>query len=524
MIVRLGVVIIVGFFSWVFVSSRNSVAAALAFLTLWTFFWIFYRAQTLLTVLYKSDDLFQFSFLPVEKPMVFRWELQKFYRASVLSLLDLIAGYGTIAVCLHSPAAIAATLPAAVLGWAVMHALAMFCASRWPQFPYGLVFIGAFFSLFILRFGDLGARFADALHSFAIPINVLLPSGWASCLFLFFAGNHEWTFALLIIPIVGVLCTIPNSLARLQAGYKFSEITRPEASDILPEDSEEIAFVADEPDKNVLRVDSDAIEQVVRKHLVLPPVQWCETAWPETMLWRWLNPRERILAEFVFPRKIAILGPWIKCFRNAAFTVLFALANGLLLQKLESLTIIGGLGLIWLVALMRIMYSGRAFRPVQSSGVNLPFYACYGIGLRELSRLLLKYTLIQIPLLLLFSLLCGGLVAHFAFSLPVSIGLLFSLKITGLVAAMRCVFVTLSFSSGSNDSSRFRLRNIALGISMLLVIASFFVCGAIALFVPDAIASWTLWLLAIAIACLVPGIYSWFYNRNWFDLMSLPKR
>jgi hypothetical protein len=523
LVFRIVAIGVVGFFTWVIVSLRGNVAAALAFVTLWTFFLSFFRTESLLSVVNRSGDLSALSFLPIEKPLLLRWELQKYYRTSVMSLLDLIAGYGTIAVYLHSTAAMAATIPAAVLAWAVMHAMVLFCGSRWPHFPYGLIAVGAVFSTIALRFEHISAWFGEALHQLAMSINVLLPTGWTASLFLLFTGNHEWTLALLIIPITAVLSTIPDSMARLHARYNLTEATRPEASDVLPEGVEETSVATNQPNERPLHVDSDAVEPIVREHLFSTGGPWHEPAWPERILWRWWTPRERILAEFSFSRKVRVLAVWIKCFRNAGVTVLLALAVGLKSEHWESLILIIGLSLIYCRAVVQILASGMAFQTVESSGINMPYYATYGIGLRELSRLFLKYTAIQIPFLLLLSLLCGSLIAHFCSS-PVSVGLIYGLKVAGLVISLRFVSLTFSFRSATNDNSRFRLKKFVFALARLTVVGLFFVFATAALFVPEATAAWILWLLAIVDAYVMLVVYGWFYNRKWFDLMSVPRR
>ena len=44
------------------------------------------------------------------------------------------------------------------------------------------------------------------------------------------------------------------------------------------------------------------------------------------------------------------------------------------------------------------------------------------------------------------------------------------------------------------------------------------------LFVPHVLGSWLLWVLAGLDAYLFFRIYGWFYHRNRFDLMSLPRQ
>ena len=93
-----------------------------------------------------------------------------------------------------------------------------------------------------------------------------------------------------------------------------------------------------------------------------------------------------------------------------------------------------GVGLFVTVcqALAQLLATGRAFHLVKCSGVNIPLYAGYAIGFRELARLLFKCSLVQLPLLIPFAVVSSILVFFLAGS-SITAGALFGLKAGGLL-------------------------------------------------------------------------------------------
>jgi hypothetical protein len=57
----------------------------------------------------------------------------------------------------------------------------------------------------------------------------------------------------------------------------------------------------------------------------------------------------------------------------------------------------GGLFVTFCQALAQVVTTGRAFQLIRCSGVNIPLYAGYAIGFRELARFLFKYSMVQFP-------------------------------------------------------------------------------------------------------------------------------
>lgn len=157
------------------------------------------------------------------------------------------------------------------------------------------------------------------------------------------------------------------------------------------------------------------------------------------------------------------------------------------------------------------------------SGVNIPIYAGYGLGYRELSRMLLKCSAIQLPLFIPFITLCGVL-ATWLFQLPWQMGIIIGFKAGLLMFAGRFILILFAFSGGTNDGSKFRLRTVILIVALISLCLAFMGLGAAGLFVPNAPAAWGLLLLAVLTAYASFRIYGWFYHANRFDLMNLPRR
>jgi hypothetical protein len=97
------------------------------------------------------------------------------------------------------------------------------------------------------------------------------------------------------------------------------------------------------------------------------------------------------------------------------------------------------------------------------------------------------------------------------------------LKFGCLLFASRFIFLTLAFSGGTNDTSKFRFRTLLLLFLIIFLGMTFLGLGGTGLFLPNQVFSWLLCASAVFDAFLFFWIYSWFYNSGRFDLMSLPR-
>ena len=198
------------------------------------------------------------------------------------------------------------------------------------------------------------------------------------------------------------------------------------------------------------------------------------------------------------------------------------LLTGLVNKEAEYWVVGIGLTIATFLVSATLLGTGQAFRPVTSSGVNIPTYAAFGVGFRELSDFLLKFSLVQLPPLLAFTMAgsCMGFyLAHG--SLAVAIDVAF--KLAFVMLASRFIVTAFGFSGCTNDNSGFRLRAIVIFFGAAFLILAF-LSGGIAGLVLMSWLGWGVCGLAALAAFALHRFYRWFYDRSCFDLMSLPRR
>jgi hypothetical protein len=343
-------------------------------------------------------------------------------------------------------------------------------------------------------------------------------------LFQLLLPEGQWLFLPLLCPLGAALGTLQHSLRRLQTLYDFGETILPEAPDLVPAAETEQVSASGAGQDRAPRVGPTAIDEIIRSRQFLAAPNWHRSGCLEGLLWRWLSARERALADFVFPNGFSITGPWRKIFRNLAVSCLTALGAGFIGPVTQYWILGGGLFITFCQALaQQVLATGRAFELVRCSGVNIPLYAGYAIGFRELARLLFKCSLVQFPALISFAVAASAL-AFYLLPQPIADGLLFGFKAGVLVLVSRFIFVACGFSSGTNDTSRVRLRSAVLLLFVVVSGLAFVALGGASLFVPNQAMAWLLFGLAALDAYIFFLGYGWFYHRNRFDLMSLPRQ
>lgn len=512
--------LVLGFLVWCVTTTTRHIASGLAVINLWMFGALF--LQQIWTRLYSSPDRVALTLLPVTTEQIFRWQLQKVFRLSWFTLFNLFVGFGVLAFYYNLPSwKWAATFLLAILSWVTLLALLAFCAARLPRKPLQIISTGIILMGFVLLFGRdiIGGVAIKALDQSAPALNLLLPTGWPPSLFQTIVTDSQWWMLLLLFPVSAIVWTTRNSLQMLSKNFQYREHILAEPSDLVPGEEPPGKSSSARP----IHLGPTAIEEIIQSRIFLGWPRWPQGGWWEQRLWRWFDHREQALAEFVFPNGFAIMIPWIKTFRNLLLAAVIAYAVGLV-NPTWKLSVLGvGLFVTLCQALAQIQNHGRAFQLRSCSGVNIPIYAIFGIGFRELSRVLFKCSIIQIPLLLAFA-LAASLITAFLAEYPIIAAILIGLKFGCLLFASRFIFVTLAFSSGTNDTARFRFRAVVLVLFIILLGLLFVGLGGLGLFVPRQPISWMLCAFAMLDAFAFFWIYSWFYNSGRFDLMSLPRR
>src|SRR4029077_19292038 len=127
---------------------------------------------------------------------IFRWEFQKFKRASLLALMDMLAAFGTLAGVLDfSIAAWCGAIVVAILTWLFTLSLAALCAARLPRKKYAWVPLAIFpiaGMVFIALRVYRGQVVVAAINVAAPYVNLLLPTGWAVSLFQLLLPQPDW--------------------------------------------------------------------------------------------------------------------------------------------------------------------------------------------------------------------------------------------------------------------------------------------------------------------------------------------
>jgi hypothetical protein len=519
--------LVLGYAVWFMAGATRHSSAALAPITLWSVCLWSILTRNLLLFIFRAGDLQALTLLPISDSAMFRWELQKAFRKFAFPvLLDLLAGFGALGLYFHFANFqwIAIALLAA-LSWAMLLALSAFSAARLPTLRYpvitsSLVILG-YVLLFTVKLQNHVVL--DLIDGAAPTFNLLLPTGWCPSLFELLLTGRTWLVASLMIPIGLVMWTTKDSLKLLQSKMVFREYPAPDAPDQIPGESPAGAIPSDgDAQGQPLRAGITHVEEIVQSRQFLLQVPWAQRGWFENLLWKWLDPRERTLADFVFPTGFSITKPWIGIARNFLLAVVLGFAAGSASSSIRNWIFGIGLFVTFSQALAQILANGAAFRGMACGGVIIPIYAAYPIEFRKLSSLLFKCSLIQLPMLVPFAMAWAALIAQFAVA-NFAIGLLPGFKAGFLLLACRFIFVALAFSNGTNDTAAFRIRAIALIVAFMGLGALFLGLAGTGLFLPRQGVAWLLWALALVDAYALFRVYGWFYHANRFDLMKVPR-
>lgn len=515
---RLVLTFVLGGIAWHIQEQTGHINAVLAFAGIYLLAALCLRSLSLLKCLNFSVDQPALMNLPVSMHTIFRWQIRKFFLGSFFLLIDLLVILGALA-CMNdfSPWKWAITLIYAAVAWCYMLSLALFCALRFPHWPYQLVSSGLFLSGFVLF---IGRSFFEPwtlrlLDEAAPALNIILPTAWPVASFELLCQPDHWWLLVLWLPVIVIIGSFKNSLAGLRDGLSYREIIVEPASDLLPgEDSQPQTQLETPPHLGITEIESIVAsgEFMEQPGIVLQQ-------FPERKLWAWLNARERVLAEFAHPTGMAIGSAWRRIYTILLGTTFLVMLAGWI-NPVSRLALLGlGVFVVFCMSLANLANHGRAFAPMSSNGVNIPMYANFGIGFKELSRFFLKYSIIQLPFVLGECLVLGGLSA-WCLKFPITLGLIFGLKLAGLMLASNIILIVFSFSSGTNDTSRFRLSSILMVIGVVMFGFAFLGLGAASLFIPFPLAAFLLWVGALFDAWLFHWAYGCFFRLCRFDLIS----
>jgi hypothetical protein len=498
--------------------------AALAVITLWSLGFVPVQVVRFSNTFHNSADMGALWLLPVGDNEIFQWLLHKSLRGTLWLLLDLVCAFLMLAFQGGIPCFlwIVAVL-LAITAWAQVLALALLAVVYLPRFPFALAstaFLVSTAVLFLGR-GFLAEPVMSVLVTAQSTLNLVLPTGWPGALFLALLLDHQWLFILLVIPIVLTLHTAWKNLAFLRSLFHPQEPLLAESHDVPLEESR---VEAPSQAMNVpLRAGPTEIEEIILSRMFLRQPVWPESSRIGRLLWRWYTPRERRIVEFAFPDGMDIWKSWKPLFRNLAITTAGTyITTALASPEAGHWVLAVGLFLTGSHVLGILNLSGQAFQKIVCGGINIPLYAGFGIGFRELAGTLLKTATIQFPFVLPYCLVACVLALQ-AFGESIGAGVVIGMKMSILVTLSCLILIPMQFSAGTNDTSRVRLRSLLMLLTFLVFCLGFLGLGAAAIFAPDWPIAWT----CLAASGIVAGgffrVYALFHESNTFDLMNVPQ-
>jgi hypothetical protein len=518
---------------------------ALALISLLAFLMVLTREAALLKYLYRAPDIHALSLLPLTPNQIFRWELQNFFRESLFTLLIILGGVlGFVFSSGFSLWQVLALVPIAFLTWFTVLALAFFAAVHLRRRPFLAIraYLGLGGFLFFVTVFITSKIFGPGVvlpivGRFAPWLLILLPTGWPVSLARLLFPGAGWADVLLLFPTLIILWTLRDSLRILLSKYHFHEVPRPVPPDILPAAALAAMTATAVPPNPAapdapaapapVRLGATAITEIIESRAFLAPPQWQERGWFQKMLWRWLTPRERTLSQVIFPDGLRLTARWRKAFWILAVAALSGFAAGYVAIEARYWIYAVGIFLALCYALALTLASGRAFQYHATSGVLVPAYSYFPAGLREVSRLLVKYSAVQLPALLALGAACGLLLGCLP-DVPLASGLVegaqFGLRAAVVMFALRFPVLVFYFSMGSNDTQRLRPFVFPLIFCMLGFGVAFLALAGAGIFLPDLPFAWLATGLALLDAFIYFRVYGWFYRGNFFDLTRLPRR
>ena len=475
----------------------------IALIFLWTLGTMFLRAAQLHAALYYAPDLNVFDLLPISNDDIFTVQWRQFLLLSFWSVFDFAAAYSILLV--HSSGglinAIAAGVALALIQWIFILAIAVclfafasrkyFDSVAWPLQASAIILLFA---------GANHPRLCQWLASLACwlpPLGSILQA-------LGISENkgpiHDFLPGLMA---VGVLTLAPIAYRRVRGEFALSE-PRPASdgrSQALQELGEQYAQTPEEA------------QATIQGRQFLAGFDWQNAGFVEQFASRLLNPRERMVAEFM----VAANPLWTPHLRRLFITVSFAVVLGWMFaaSMVSSGPMIAFFAIYFLWASFSVTW--RGFAPPRDGSLQSPIYAVYPVGFWELMRAVLKINLARCVICVPNTV---GALAILAQNPQLSRATLAwtGLKIIAVGFMIQPILAFAPISPGTNDTQKLRL---AMPAAMLIFIL---VGTTITFFL-----AWNFWVVAVAglvtalLSILTLILYGRWFNCGRFDLIPLTK-
>ncbi|HYE32033.1 MAG TPA: hypothetical protein VEH27_11430 [Methylomirabilota bacterium] len=500
----------------------SGTGAQMVLVTIWSTLAVFWIVPAIFERVYRSPIVSTLYHLPVPDEMIFEHR----FRALVLNAGGwLLADLAVIMGSLHifqgweiSAGAIAVTVAVVSLQAAVVMACATLAARHAPSLPYRLivwlVVMGVILPVWI---GSKSAvnTIGGSLQTIAGWPFWALPTGWLTRTHTEAMGEF-WLSALLPIPAVICLMIGARLAYRdLKSSYTLTEEMLPHPGSIgNPLRNDEEGLQEERTRAGITEIE----DRIFSREFLTPSAVRPEGIIEQTALGA-LNPKERELVA-VFngqePRwtrqwkrraiLLAFLGSLAVAGQNKALALVFYLVCG--------------------VSLLAVIPLGNplptAFQMLFLSGTNIPLYAGFPVSFKQLASIILRISTIRwaaaLPLVLAFCAACGVIGGS-----GVTAGVMAGLKAGWLLLVIQPLLVVMFFSSGSNDSSQFRWRQLP---GLVAFLTGFALTGGLCLAVifsrNPAVVIWC-GMGALVCAWILLWAYARMFRTGKFDLLQIPQ-
>ena len=489
------------------VHRRNDVPWAAAIIALWAAGTALKWAHHWFQQFYASEDLVVLNLLPLDDRQIFQFQLRRYFSGAGWVGWELLLGYLVLAFLGEKSPPIYALVIAAFGQTLLVLALALHAASWLHTLPMGTL-AGLFrMTAFVLLV--LGAREFEFTASLVRATEWFLPTGWVN--YMLFQAQRDLTVLALAIPIAAIVYLARFSFSRLRTFYSL------EGLEILPgtahADSMEEELT---PASFSSRAGPTEIEDRISARYFLEGVNWNLRGALEKLVARFLNPRERVVTEFLVAQEPG----WTRSLRLSFWVWLIVCLLVLAFGKSFGTIVFFGAYVLAAATLPLFASEWRGMRQSAAGGMFIPGYSLYPIEFNEMAKIFLKVNLVRMlaasPLIVSFAAIAAYKLGHS----PVG-GAVIGLKALGMLICLQPILVLLPISSSTNDASRM----LPLWIFGFLPIIVIILAASLGIFLSDTgLGVATSFALMLLLSTLLFVLYRRAYRASRFDLLNQRSR
>lgn len=478
--------------------------------------------------LYAHNVLRVFWQYPATEREVFAFQWRKACRLALLLACLMGTLAAIICLCRSTPAIAAAALVWGFAQAAVLLATGCLLSAYLPSFRRANLF-------FILAalFG-LGCAFAPPAWVHALTgnlgywVELATPAGWVNYVFEHGVVRGDWMSFTLLAPIAVFLASLPYARRRMEKQYlPFllpEEILArfPQPVPRQPAAPEETS-APDQPTAPVPPPVPLPDPMTTKTHVkdLLQLTSFEQIGPIEKLVWRWLNPWERAVAEFILMQ----LPSWTANLWLAVKLTAVGLGLAWMLRANQSLA---GTILLFTGVLSAVIGSPAlggfwlAFRPCWCGSGVVPFYATFPIGFKEVTPVFLKVNLVRAAFFLPLAVAIGWVVAV-VWNYPELTGAMSGLKAGLAMVLIQPALLGYRFAApasaggASVEKVFFFIVQLFLLLALLVMVSLFVV-----------LSSWSGSGLAgfftVVFSLLIYGHLRWAYGRTRIDLQTIPSQ